>query len=637
MEDKKKLYDEAKEAYYNGEPIMSDLEFDQLESELGLENNSYVGTYHKKDYTVKHPFLMGSLSKVQVKFDDDNKIDFKKYSLEVEKYLSKSLDKGECGFETSPKLDGVSFEVVANHRGELISVSTRGDGEYGKDVKIWFEPEWEKNYVPKFRNWIDRFKGDDEDSYMFLDKFVIRGEILVRKDVFMSKYSQDFTIPRTFVSGVINQDWEGTPKQIEMRNDLCWICYDYREVYENGSVFEIDYGYSFPGVQIDFRRSYNKDYFHKGFETIYKNYEDYRWNKSPFELDGIVVKPITEFRLQDLSRIRPEDCVAIKFTPEIVETQIKKIEWKVGKSGEYFPTAVCEEVIIGGKKVSRVSLHNLDYIVKNCIGDGMIGVEPSKIQISLAGDIIPFVYKVVSKCDVYSIPPDSYRVWDDKTKNLHLMKNMSDGEKMFVKFINSVKVLKPNGIGEKVAEKLYFEVKRTDNILDFMNQDTISNIVDILGDSKSTQNIIDSLLERKKSLNLPDVIESCGFENCGPKNSLWLAKKMSGINVSNEGIPSTIIELFESNGLSVIEKYVELYNIPMLKEEKTDKIPVIMTGEPSNTSFKTKKLWLQAHPQYIETSSFKECKILFTNDLESNSGKMVKARKKGIEIRLYEE
>ena len=51
MEDKRKLYEAAKEAYYNGEPIMTDLEFDELEKELGLENKSYIGTKISPSYT----------------------------------------------------------------------------------------------------------------------------------------------------------------------------------------------------------------------------------------------------------------------------------------------------------------------------------------------------------------------------------------------------------------------------------------------------------------------------------------------------------------------------------------------------------------------------------------------------------
>ena len=44
--DKLELYNKAKEAYYNGTPIMEDFEFDKLETELGLENKSYIGSQH---------------------------------------------------------------------------------------------------------------------------------------------------------------------------------------------------------------------------------------------------------------------------------------------------------------------------------------------------------------------------------------------------------------------------------------------------------------------------------------------------------------------------------------------------------------------------------------------------------------
>ena len=89
--DKKQLYDQAKEAYYNGEPIMTDLEFDELEKELGLENQGYVGTHHQKSYTVKHPFIMGSLSKVQIKEDDNHDVKVKM----LDKMLGKLIEKFE--------------------------------------------------------------------------------------------------------------------------------------------------------------------------------------------------------------------------------------------------------------------------------------------------------------------------------------------------------------------------------------------------------------------------------------------------------------------------------------------------------------------------------------------------------------
>jgi hypothetical protein len=64
-----------------------------------------------------------------------------------------------------------------------------------------------------------------------------------------------------------------------------------------------------------------------------------------------------------------------------------------------------------------------------------------------------------------------------------------------------------------------------------------------------------------------------------------------------------------------------------------EQIPVILTGEPNNYS--TKDAFLRDHPEYRLTTSWKEVKIVFTNSMDSNTGKMKKAREKNIEIRLY--
>ena len=58
-----------------------------------------------------------------------------------------------------------------------------------------------------------------------------------------------------------------------------------------------------------------------------------------------------------------------------------------------------------------------------------------------------------------------------------------------------------------------------------------------------------------------------------------------------------------------------------------------MTGEPNNYS--TKAEFIKCNPQYRVTTKWKECKIVFTNSLNSNTGKMKQAKAKGIEIRIY--
>ena len=631
-EEKLELYNRAKEAYYLGEEIMSDQEFDKLEKELGLENAAYIGTHHQKSYTIKHPYLMGSLSKVQIVKNDKGVVDYEKFASAINSYLKKSKKYGEKVWycDVTPKFDGCSFEVVIGWKGNLESVSTRGDGEFGKDIKNWFAHEW--------NNWLKSGKVEkyllslDEDQHMFLEKLVIRGECLIDKSKFDSKYSKDFTIPRSFVSGVINSDWENTPEQIERRKDLSWVCYDYREIYSNGVIVELDYldeRDHLPG-EMPIKVYHNVKSIHAHtLEDIYYFFENTR-NKLGYALDGFVIKPAEPFRLQDNTRERQEDCVAVKFLPEIVKATIIDVEWNVGKTGEYFPTAILQEVILGGKKVNRVSLHNYDWMETNHCGIG------SKVEIVLSGDIIPNVLEVYGASSTFNIPTDAFI--EDNGGTMHLMKIMNTSNMNHFNFINSVNTLKIDGIGEKVGEVLYNAIPE-DNIIKLMTDSNLQKIEDILGESKSTSNIINALKERRNKLSLYDVVLSLCLPNCGEKNTEWFVKKISGLNPDSKGIPTVVKDLSEKDVIlfMIEEEYMKPFGISYIKEiaVSEDKIPVIMTGSPKACGFNTKADFLAKHPEYVETSKWNECQILFTDDLDSDSSKMQKAKKLGITIKKY--
>ena len=624
QEEKLDLYNKCKDLYYNGgESPLTDLEFDNLEKEIGLENKGYIGSNIGK-YTIPHPFLMGSLAKVQIKEDDNHNVNWSGFQEKVMTYLRKSMGFGKekWFYEVTPKYDGCSWEAVIDHKGNLVSVSTRGNGTMGVDIKVWFENEWKTNYEPYVMEYYR--SALDEQSYFFLKTLVVRGECLVKKSTFQNKYAKEFTLPRSFVAGVLGQDWEGNDDQMEMRNDLSWVAYDFREVYENGTIIEL--GYTKYDELSKYKLGNRPDFIITGgsynlnLNHLYGIFEKVRQN-SEFALDGFVIKPGAKFRLQDGERTRQEDCVAVKYLPEIVDAELIGVEWNVGKTGEYYPTGILKEIIIGGKKNDRVSLANYGKIISEGIGIG------SHLKISLAGDIIPYVINVVTGGSPITLPEDSY------IDGVHLMKTLSQEQKTFIKFINSVNVLKPDGIGEKVAEKL-FDLFPTDNIVDFMLFP--ERWVPQLDDSKSSQNIIKAIEERKKTLNLPDLMQSMGFENCGEKNALWLAKKFSGLTVDSKGIPTTIINLSEDSKYQFNVSYmVKMLGIKLLEETKTDGIPVILTGSPKECGYNTKLDFLKTHPEFIETTKWNECKILFTDDLNSTSSKMEKAKKLGIEIKRY--
>lgn len=71
LNSREKLFLEAKQTYYAGEPIMSDDEFDELEKELREEGSSVISVVGFVDRNLKHkhPSPMLSLSKAQSTVD----------------------------------------------------------------------------------------------------------------------------------------------------------------------------------------------------------------------------------------------------------------------------------------------------------------------------------------------------------------------------------------------------------------------------------------------------------------------------------------------------------------------------------------------------------------------------------------
>ena len=200
--EKLELYNKAKDAYYNGQEIMTDYEFDQLEKELGLENKSNVGSKNNPSYTIKHPFMMGSISKVQIHKDKEGNIDWDKYYTEAKKYF------GNKKLVITPKFDGCSFEVdIFNNL--IQSISTRGDGYWGKDITRHIAI-----FIP--------------DEYVKLGgHYTLRGEVLIKKDIFEKKYAEEFTNPRSFVAGVLGHDYNQFDPVLQERiMDLSIVIYD---------------------------------------------------------------------------------------------------------------------------------------------------------------------------------------------------------------------------------------------------------------------------------------------------------------------------------------------------------------------------------------------------------------------------
>ena len=624
--EKLELYYKAKEAYYNGQEIMTDFEFDALEKELGLENKSEVGTKHNPSYTIKHPFIMGSISKVQIHKDKEGNIDWNKYFNEAKKYF------GNNPVIITPKFDGCSFEVdIFNN--SIQSISSRGDGNWGKDLTQHLAI-----FIP--------------DEYVKLGgHYTLRGEVLIKKDVFEKKYSEQFTNPRSFVSGILNRDYDRFDKEFqEMLMDLSIVIYDYRRFDEfyNGWV---DYDWTkLPDSDILPKRYWTTTLKNeKDFEWYYNDMNQYRHESCEYALDGIVIKPQAQFRDDNTTERRPKDCVAIKFIPMLEETEVVNITWNLGKTHEFIPIIWVKPVEMDGRMIQKCSGHNLGYLRQKGITVG------AKIIMSLAGDIIPFMYKVTMENPDGEIPmPTEYGYYED---DIHLMALMEMKDRIRMQFLSSVTTLNMPTIGGQSAKDIWNYLDSVDEqTIEFFNEDKKEMPFNILlcspeevyfgiGAGKSGDNAKKSFEKILDNITLNDIIKSCNFPFCGEKVTeqvvnYLLEEKYDWSHLATEGY----LWLYDTNSwqyknvitiLNYLGKTFEDFKARHQEATKTasNQIPVILTGEPND--YKSKGEFLKLNPQYRNTGSWKEVQIVFTNSLDSNTGKMKKAREKNIRIELY--
>jgi len=628
--EKLELYYQAKEAYYNGQEIMTDFEFDALEKELGLENKAQVGARHNPSYTIVHPFIMGSLSKVQIHKDKEGNIDWKKYFTEAAKYF------GRHEVIVTPKFDGCSFECECKD-GKLLQISSRGDGETGKDLtKILCD------FIPK--------------SLIEMSGWnVFRGEVLVSKKVYEEKYAEQFTNPRSFVSGVLNRDYSEDPEYLAMRNDLSIVIYDWRQI--NGGIVK-DREWTKLNVlmsEADYHLGVTPQFFktryilnENDFENIYNEFAEYRHN-CPFALDGIVIKPTEDYRINNTTEHRPSDCVAIKFVPMLEETEVVNITWNLGKTGEYTPIIWVNPVEMDGRMVQKCSGSNIGLLRSKGITIG------TKVIMSLAGDIIPFLYKVTKENKDGEIPmPTDHQYYED---DIHLMAVLNENDFARLKFINSANSLNIPNIGGETAKKIFEYLTQDDDMTkDFFGiienklyfnilECTPEDIYYGAGGGKNGDKAKKEFVKLIDNISLVDIIKSCSFRFCGQKVAEQCANYLLTGNADFEHLAKEGYEWVTKdysdekndvyNLISKIGKTLDDFKIvnEQTQELKSDQIPIIMTGEPNDYS--TKAEFLKCHPEYRNTGSWKEVKIVFTNSLDSNTAKMKKAREKGIEIRLY--
>lgn len=353
-----KALKQAQDAYYKGEPIMSDIEFDRLWDELEERFPDSillreVGADHTNGFrNVKHTIIMGSQAKANTAED-------------MNKYFSRN---GKGKYLAQNKCDGCS--IALNYTdGKFVSGVTRGDGKTGDDIT--------QNVLKMqglVRNLTESYTG------------TVRGEVLLDKET-KAKYFPDMKNCRNAAAGIMKHLDGADCEKLTIRvYDAQYL--DKAKTFGTQTSLQLwlrDNGFIVAEyVWFDTRRMKNPG--QEAIDLIRTEFSEYNSSNRDYDIDGIVFKK-DEIDMHDIqTEYRPKTMIALKNKYTLAETTIEGIEWSI-KNGTLTPVAIVSPCEIDGTTVKRASLANI-----SCMEE--LGIEIGhKVIITKAGMIIPKILK----------------------------------------------------------------------------------------------------------------------------------------------------------------------------------------------------------------------------------------------------
>lgn len=237
----------------------------------------------------------------------------------------------------TPKLDGANLSLIYENN-KLVRALTRGNGEFGEDVSHLM------NYIAGIP-----FQTNSKFNY-----FVVNGECVTDNSV------DNF---RNYVSGALGLKH---PEEFKTRN-IRFISHELLGIALNYS------------IKLKLLQNMN---FHTVLDEICSKYPQ----------DGVVYRLDSYEESEQLGYTSkyPRFAVALKKREDLTATTtLKDVVWVVGRTGTVNPTGIVEPVELDGAIISRVTLHNLEFIESHDLGLGDL------IQIERAGGVIPKFNRVL--------------------------------------------------------------------------------------------------------------------------------------------------------------------------------------------------------------------------------------------------
>ena len=364
MNDIKQKIIEANKAYREGAPIMDDQSYDDLLESLKAsmsesEYEDFVSTLNEGsiekniDGKVKHPFIMGSMTKIKAEEPE-----------EVKKWIGANI---KSAMSISAKVDGISFRCEYRN-GKLIAGITRGDGYFGMDATS--KVKYIKGIVTELPN---GFTGN------------IRGELVCFKKDF-ERVKDKYANPRNFVAGAVNRkdgDKKFNASELGLITFVPYtiLGHDYTKVEQFNLLRE--WGFNVADNRVIDKSKIDLNTINDVLFKITSAYVD----SLPYEVDGIILCDVDWINEDEY---RPKAAVAYKQNQSAGITKIIGFDWGTpSANGKFTPVALLEPIQLAGTTVKRVTCNNITWIEK-------MGIEIGKtVKVLKSGEIIPKIIEVL--------------------------------------------------------------------------------------------------------------------------------------------------------------------------------------------------------------------------------------------------
>ena len=542
-------------------PEIPDVEYDRLFARLEQLEAQYpqcitpdsptqrVGSAPLSGFAqVTHEVPMMSLAKV---FDETDLVDF-------EARIKKRLDsEAAIAYSCEPKIDGVAVSLLYEE-GVLVRAATRGDGVTGEDIT---------HNVRTIRDVPLRLPASflaDAETPAVPRRLEVRGEIYMSRSGFAAANTQalvtggkTFVNPRNAAAGTLRQ----LDPRVAASRPLRMFCY-------GANILEGSESLVWPSLTATFACLQQWGFVvNPELQAVtgvsqclaFAQALLARRDGLDYEIDGAVIK-VDRLQLQaelGFNARTPRWAMAYKFPAEEVATEVRDVEFQVGRTGTITPVARLEPVFVGGVTVSNATLHNMAEIARLGLRIG------DRVIIRRAGDVIPKVVKVVedvahsaethAKRSEIHMPAECPACGSAVEPDGDILFRCSGGlvcpaqRKEAIRHFCARGALDVEGLGDKLVEQLVDAgvVNTLPDLykLGFTALASLERMAD-----KSAQNVLDALA-KSKTTTLPRFLFGLGIRHVGEATAKDLARHFGSLD---RLLDASVDELLQVNDVGPV-------------------------------------------------------------------------------------